>query len=102
MIDFIILAVVAFIQNMAFTWSSRSRNSGDPFYHFFVAILSNGIWFICTIFILKNIWVPLTQGESSQIILTGIIYIASTALGSSIMMKILLRSESGKKKVGSS
>ncbi len=41
-----LLVVVSFIQNMAFTWTSRSRNSGDPAYHRFAAWSSNGVWFL--------------------------------------------------------
>ena len=38
-------AVLLYFQNMAFSWSSRSRNSGDPKWHRKAARFSNGIWF---------------------------------------------------------
>jgi len=98
--DLCILAVASFIQNMSFTWVSRSRNSGDVFYHYFVAIASNGIWFICNMFILKTVWKPLTEGSLGIIFWVGIVYVIATSLGSAVMMAILLKTEKGKKRVG--
>jgi len=34
------------IQNAAFTWVSRARNSGSYGYHAIAAVFSNGIWFV--------------------------------------------------------
>ena len=100
MIDLALLAVVAFIQNMAFTWVSRSRNSGDPNYHRWAAIASNGIWFITTLLIWNQLWTALTTGDWFKIILTGAVYVIATTEGSVLMMKILLKKETGKKQVG--
>ena len=94
------LAGVAFIQNMAFTASSRSRNSGDPSWHFKAAIFSNGIWFITTILITKQLWTTLVTGNWPLIVATGVVYVIATTWGSVTMMKILLKRESGKQKVG--
>ena len=95
------LAVIAFILNMAFTASSRSRNSGDPVWHRKAALASNGVWFITTLMIVNQIWITLTTGNWPLIIATGIVYVLATTEGSVRMMKILLKSESGKRKVGS-
>ena len=100
MIDLALLAVVAFIQNMAFTWVSRSRNSGDPNYHRWAAIASNGIWFITTLLIWNQLWTALTTGDWLKILLTGLVYVIATTEGSVLMMKILLKKETGKKQVG--
>ena len=100
MIDLALLAVVAFIQNMAFTWVSRSRNSGDPNYHRWAAIASNGVWFITTLLIWNQLWVALTTGDWLKILLTGLVYVVATTEGSVLMMKILLKKETGKKQVG--
>ena len=100
MIDLALLAVVAFIQNMAFTWVSRSRNSGDPNYHRWAAIASNGVWFITTLLIWNQLWVALTTGDWLKILLTGLVYVIATTEGSVLMMKILLKKETGKKQVG--
>ena len=87
-------------QNMAFTASSRSRNSGDPKYHFFVAIFSNGIWFAMQMFYLRLIWKPLMAGDWQQMAIVGVVYCLSTAFGSSLMMKLLERFETGARRVG--
>ena len=99
-IELTLLAVVAFIQNMAFTWVSRSRNSGDPLYHRWAALTSNGVWFITTLLIWNQIWVALTTGDWWRIVATGLVYIVATTEGSVMMMRILLKTESGKRKVG--
>lgn len=98
---FIILPI-AFVQNMAFTWSSRSRNSGDPFYHFRVAILSNGVWFFCNTFLMKTLWDAFKANDLTIILLLGILYIVATSLGSSYMMYLALKMEKGKRRVGAS
>ena len=101
------MGIVSFFQNMAFTWTSRSRNSGNPSYHRYASILSNGIWFLCSLFIWKQVW-PILQKpindfnliDISRLIITVLIYILSTTEGSVLMMKILLKKETGDKKVG--
>ena len=95
-----LLAVFAFIQNMAFTAVSRSRNSGDPQYHRWCAYASNGIWFITHLFVLKQVWEVLGSGEWWKLLIVGAVYAISTAEGSVLMMKRLLRKESGKRRVG--
>jgi putative flippase GtrA len=97
-----ILFIVAFVQNMAFTWVSRSRNSGDPGYHRYAAICSNGVWFITQLFILSTLLPALTVGEWWKVILTGVVYIVATTEGSVYMMRILLKKETGKRRVGAS
>lgn len=99
-LDLVILAVVAFIQNMAFTWVSRSRNSGDPSYHRYAAICSNGVWFITQLFILSLLLPALVKGDWWRVLAAAITYIAATTEGSVYMMKVLLKKESGKRRVG--
>lgn len=96
-----VLAVVAFVQNMAFTWTSRSRNSGDPAYHRYAAYSSNGVYFICQIFLVKNMWEPLMSGDYLTMLVGGAVYVAATSEGSVAMMRFLLTKEKGKRKVGS-
>lgn len=106
--NYIFLFVVSLIQNMAFTWVSRSRNSGDPLKHSIASIFSNGIWFLCNYFILfPEVMKSVMEGDMWDRIIIGVIYIASTTLGSVIMMKINLGhwyvpflTEEGKSKVG--
>lgn len=104
----LVLAVVAFVQNMAFTASSRSRNSGNPFYHLKIAIASNGIWFICHLLVWSQIWnavaaFRLTGDYVSAglwLALVAIVYVISTSAGSSYMMVLMLKRENGNKRVG--
>lgn len=103
-LNLILLFVVSFVQNMAFIWSSRSRNSGDPNYHRLAAICSNGVWFITQIFLVNTVWKSLFSTEQIDwlsLILGAVVYIAGTTEGSVYMMKILLKKESGKRQVGS-
>lgn len=95
-IKLFLLACVSFIQNMAFTWSSRSRNSGDPSYHRFAAWSSNGIWFICQLFVFKWLWQPLMEGDWVTAVLGGAVYVAATTEGSVYMMKVLLGKVKGR------
>lgn len=94
------IAPVAFIQNMTFTLVSRSRNSADPKYHRKCAWLSNGTWFVCYVLIMKNIWNPIMQGDFLRVVIALIIYTVATAEGSVVMMKRLLKTEKGKRRVG--
>jgi len=110
------LALVGFIQNMAFTAVSRSRNAGDVWYHFRIALVSNSVWFICNFFILFGTMLKaVTSGDTFGAIITLLVYSVFTALGSVFMMAIQLGKikfpkgfkwlgnylvETGKKKVG--
>lgn len=97
-----IMAALAFLQNAAFTWSSRSRNSGDPSYHRWAAITSNSVWF-ATNGMIFTILAPVMKGEAGigWLIAAGIVYTLATTEGSVYMMRRLIRSETGKRKVGS-
>ncbi len=99
-VDLVLLACAAFVQNMAFTWVSRSRNSGDANYHRYAALCSNGVWFLTQVFMLSQLWPALTHGDWLRVAITGAVYIAATTEGSVLMMKILLKTEKGKRKVG--
>lgn len=94
------IAPVAFVQNMAFTAVSRSRNSGDPAYHRRCAYASNGIWFLCQFFIWSRVWPAFDSGNYIELLPVAVIYLLTTAEGSVMMMKRLLKTETGKRKVG--
>lgn len=96
------LAPVAFIQNMFFTLVSRSRNSQDTDYHRYCAWGSNGVWFICQVMIVKNIWSAIMAGQWWYAIMAGIVYSLATTEGSVLMMKRLIATEKGKRRVGAS
>jgi hypothetical protein len=94
------LGAVAFIQNMAFTWVSRSRSGGDVAYHRRAAWASNGVWFATQMLLWNVLWSKLTTGAPWKLVLVGLVYVAATSEGSCLMMKRLLRSERGKRQVG--
>ena len=114
------LTGVSFIQNMFFTWVSRSRQGGDPDYHRYAAWGSNGVWLLTQGFIAANVYAPITTMINNdkvdtdsiiKILLTFVIYARSTTEGSVTMMKMNLGryklpkvlkflEESGKRKVG--
>lgn len=100
----VVLAVASFLQNMAFTWTSRSRNSGDPNYHRYAAWCSNGVWFVCHILVWKNVWEAFQTSDEpwwwAKLIPVAVVYIIATTEGSVLMMRILLKKEKGKQKVG--
>ena len=96
----LLLGVVSFFQNMMFTLVSRSRNGADPGYHRKCAWGSNGVWFICQILIVKNIWVSIQAGNWWYVLAAGLIYSICTTEGSVMMMKKLLKTETGARRVG--
>lgn len=96
-----VLAIVAFVQNMAFTWVSRSRNGGDVSYHRKAAYLSNGVWYTTQLIIYGAVWSTLTSGNLWQLGVVGIVYVLATSEGSCVMMRRLIRTETGKRRVGS-
>jgi hypothetical protein len=95
-------AGLAFVQNMAFTWVSRSRNSGDANYHRYAAWCSNGIWLLTNGVIFSYLSRAIASGDFTWLLVAGVVYIVATTEGSVLMMKLLLKTETGKRKVGAS
>jgi hypothetical protein len=85
------LAALGYVQNVGFTWASRSRNQNDPDHHRWAALFSNGIWFLVTVLIWGQLWKALTTGSIWKLILTGIVYTVATSEGSVQGMKILIK-----------
>jgi len=87
------------VQNAAFTWVSRARNSGSYGYHAIAAVFSNGIWFASQFLLISMVTDPtLTVDEMFKL---GTIYIAGTVTGS-VVMHFLAKNylERGNRKVG--
>lgn len=91
--------LVLILQNAAFTWVSRARNSGSIGYHAIASVFSNGIWFVSQIFLIGMVAKP--NMPIQELVKLGSIYVTATVIGSLLMhwvsMKFL---ESGKRKVG--
>ena len=89
--NLILLFIICFFQNMIFTFTSRSRNSGNVPRHFIAALMSNSTWFIVNYFLLfPEIMKATKDGDFSEKCIIAIVYMISTALGSITMMKINL------------
>jgi len=80
--DWVIIIVLAFIQSIAHTMSSRSRNRSNMTYHAVCAVFSNGIFFL-------TLNVLVVSGMDVWLIIP---YITGTVTGSlfgaSISMKV--------------
>ncbi len=96
----LMLAGTAFIQNMAFTAVSRSRNAGDPEYHRKCAWASNGIWLACQLLIWAHLWAAFSTDSFARLIPLIVVYTMFTTEGSVFMMRELLKKEKGKRQVG--
>lgn len=45
-VPIVLIAVLAFAQNISFTIVSRSRNRDNLTYHLIASVFSNGVWFL--------------------------------------------------------
>jgi len=95
-----LLAVAAFIQNMAFTAVSRSRNSADVNYHRRCSWASNAVWFTIQVGLFGVLFSALTSGSFLKVALVGLVYVFATTEGSCFMMGRMLKRETGKRQVG--
>jgi hypothetical protein len=86
-----LLGVLGYIQNMAFTWSSRTRNQNDTKLHRYAAWCSNGVWFLMQMTIWGTLWTALTHDSLWVIAATGLVYTLSTTEGSVRMMELLIK-----------
>ena len=92
-------ALLLVLQNAAFTWVSRARNSGSIAYHAFAAVFSNGIWFASQFLMIATLIRPGMQID--QAVKLAAIYIAATVCGSVLMHWVSMKYlEKGKRKVG--
>lgn len=86
------------VQNAAFTWVSRARNSGSYGYHAVAAIASNGTYFAVQFVLVSMVAQGVTFGRG---LLLGLVYVASTTAGSVLMHWVSIRFlERGKRRVG--
>lgn len=94
--------LVLMLQNAAFTWVSRARNSGSLGYHAMAAVFSNGIFFITNIAVIGVMYRYMQGGlHDAAMIAFGLVYVAGTVSGSVLMHYASMRwLESGKRKVG--
>lgn len=92
-------ALFLVVQNAAFTWVSRARNSGSYGYHAVASVCSNGVWFVTNLILITLVtYEGVTKAE---LIKLGLIYVTATTTGSVIMHWVSINYlEKGKRKVG--
>lgn len=98
MTTWILWGVLLMVQNAAFTWVSRARNSGSIPYHALASVFSNGVWILSMFIVIDK----LREASGIGVIAaTALFYTVFTVCGSVAMhwfsMKYL---EKGKRKVG--
>ncbi len=94
-------ALLLILQNAAFTWVSRARNSGSLGYHAVAAIASNGVWFASQFILIDKMVQIIRSGSWASAVTMGLFYATFTVVGSVGMHWISLRYlEKGKRKVG--
>lgn len=97
----ILWGLLLVVQNMAFTWVSRARNSGSFSYHAVASVFSNGIWFASQLILVDSIVRVARDADWVGAAQLGAFYTSCTVTGSILMHWISLRYlETGKRKVG--
>ncbi len=101
MIVWIGWAALLVLQNAAFTWVSRARNSGSLAYHATASVFSNGIWIFGQTITIGMLVPAINSQDWIRIAAIGGFYTTFTVIGSVSMHHILSTYvERGKRKVG--
>lgn len=99
MIDYFLWWLLLVVQNAAFTWVSRARNSGSIRYHAVASFFSNGIWFASQLILISMAVRPDMGWE--RLAALGAVYVSGTVAGSLLMHWVSMRYlEKGKRIVG--
>lgn len=94
-------ACLLILQNAAFTWVSRARNSGSVGYHALAAVASNGVWFASQFILIDQMVGIIKRGSWAEAAAIGVFYSACTVTGSIGMHWLSIHYlERGKRKVG--
>lgn len=101
--SWVLWALVLIVQNYAFTYVSRARNSGSLTRHAIAAVFSNGVWFVSQLLIFSRMF-DLMTGKSGMgmAIFTGTFYTVFTLTGSISAHYSALLTEKGRSAVGAS
>jgi hypothetical protein len=89
--DLALVAGLGFLQNLAFTFVSRGRNSGSLGYHMVASVFSNGIW--VTMFV---IGIKITTAPDADVLPFAFVYCLSTMAGSVFAHWLARKVERGK------
>lgn len=83
MTDFLVLMLLAFVQNVSFSVVSRSRNRDNMTYHVVAAVGSNVVWFLT--------FRQLVLADMSWVLLPA--YTVGTVCGSVFGVRVAMRVE---------
>lgn len=98
MIGWLVWALLLIVQNAAFTWVSRARNSGSYAYHAVASVCSNGIFIIQMFFLVDKIHQTKGFWQTTAVCAA---YTVFTVTGSITMHWVSINYlEKGKRKVG--
>lgn len=99
--DLVLLAIASFISQFVFTWASRSRMSGSPMYHFRASLVSNVLFVLVQVLVIKSVLSTSTLGNDiPYLLLVSVIYGVSSAFGGSCGLSFFLQREKGDKRIG--
>lgn len=100
-VEWVVWAIVLILQNFAFTFVSRARNSGSVSRHAVAAVMSNGIWFAAQLMAVSA-FMQIITGKFGwgMAVFAALFYTAFTVSGSILAHFIALRTEKGKGRVG--
>jgi len=96
----VLWAVVLMLQNAAFTWVSRARNSGSVKWHGIASIFSNGTWVLVQAFLISRLWQAFDQDNLLRTLGIAIFYTVFTTIGAVVTHHYLLWFEKGDRRVG--
>jgi len=88
-----VVALLGFVQNIAFTFVSRGRNSGSLGYHLVASIFSNGLYAALLFVSIDQV----AQAKSTPLVFLGV-YTLATMSGSIFAHWLAMRLEKGKGK----
>ena len=96
-------AHILLLQNWAFTFVSRARNSASLSRHLRAGFLSNFVWWVSQVIIFKKLW-HYIQGKNGSLVAVavGLYYTLFTLTGSLLAHAQSLKTERGKGAVGAS
>lgn len=81
--EYLIILIFAFVQNVSFSMVSRSRNRDNMTYHAICSVFSNGLWFATVGVLVRYDWT----------FWLAIPYVAGTVTGSIFGAKVSMRIE---------
>jgi hypothetical protein len=96
-----IWAAILVVQNFAFTFVSRARNSGSIKRHMIASVFSNGVWFLSQMIIFQKMFKLMTGSYGWKMgLFTAMFYTVFTMAGSLAAHYTSLLTEKGKSAVG--